>query len=51
MKKLLLGSVLAATSVFTVTACSSVNAASDTAPTTQIQKNHKDGACANDITR
>lgn len=44
MKKLLLGSVLAATSVFTVTACSSVNAASDTAPTTQMQKNHKDGA-------
>lgn len=32
MKKLLLGSVLAASSVFTVTACSSVNAASDTAP-------------------
>ena len=44
MKKLLLGSVLAASSVFTVTACSSVNAASDTAPMNQMQKNHKDGA-------
>ena len=44
MKKLLLGSVLAASSVFTVTACSSVNAASDTAPMSQMQKTHKDGA-------
>ncbi|MGA4438803.1 Spy/CpxP family protein refolding chaperone [Psychrobacter pocilloporae] len=44
MKKLLLGSVLAASSVFTVTACSSVNAASDTAPMNQMQKTHKDGA-------
>lgn len=44
MKKLLLGSVLAASSVFTVTACTSVNATTDTTPATQMQKNHKDGA-------
>ena len=34
MKKLLMGSVLAISSVFTVTACTSVNATTDTAPTT-----------------
>lgn len=44
MKKLLLGSVLAVSSVFTVTACTSVNANTDTAPATQMQKKHKDGA-------
>ena len=44
MKKLLLGSVLTASSVFTVTACTSVNATTDTTPATQMQKNHKDGA-------
>ena len=44
MKKLLLGSVLAASSIFTVTACTSVNATTDTTPTAQMQKNHKDGA-------
>jgi Spy/CpxP family protein refolding chaperone len=43
MKKLLLGSVLAASSIFTVTACTSVNATTDTTPTAQMQKNHKDG--------
>ena len=43
MKKLLLGSVLAASSIFTVTACTSVNATTDTTPTSQMQKNHKDG--------
>lgn len=42
MKKLLLGSVLAMSSVFTVTACTSVNATTDTAPTaTKMQQ--KDG--------
>ena len=43
MKKLLLASVLAASSIFTVTACTSVNATTDTTPTAQMQKNHKDG--------
>ena len=43
MKQLLLGSVLAASSIFTVTACTSVNATTDTTPTAQMQKNHKDG--------
>ena len=42
MKKLLLGSVLAMSSVFTVTACSSVNATTDTTPTTSKMQ-HKDG--------
>lgn len=42
MKKLLLGSVLAMSSVFTVTACTSVNATTDTKPaSTNMQ--HKDG--------
>ncbi|MGP4715030.1 Spy/CpxP family protein refolding chaperone [Psychrobacter sp. T6-6] len=44
MKKLLLGSVLAASSVFTVTACTSVNATTDTTPATQMQQKHKNGA-------
>jgi len=43
MKKLLLGSVLAASSIFTVTACTSVNATTDTTPTAQMQKQHKAG--------
>ena len=44
MKKLLLGSVLALSSVFTVTACTSVNANTDTTPsTTKMQKQHKAG--------
>ncbi|MBH0006090.1 MULTISPECIES: Spy/CpxP family protein refolding chaperone [unclassified Psychrobacter] len=43
MKKLLLASVLAASSVFTVTACTSVNATTDTTPTTKMQKQHKAG--------
>lgn len=42
MKKLLLGSVLAMSSVFAVTACSSVNATTDTTPTTSKMQ-HKDG--------
>lgn len=42
MKKLLLGSVLAVSSVFTVTACTSVNATTDTAPKTSKMQ-HKDG--------
>jgi len=44
MKKLLLGSVLAASSVFTVTACTSVNATTDTTLATQMQQKHKNGA-------
>ena len=44
MKKLLLGSVLALSSVFTVTACTSVNANTDTTPSaTKMQKQHKAG--------
>jgi len=44
MKKLLLGSVIALSSVFTVTACTSVNANTDTTPsTTKMQKQHKAG--------
>lgn len=46
MKKLLMGSVLAISSVFTVTACTSVNATTDTAPTTskmQHKSMSKDG--------
>lgn len=44
MKKLLLGSVLAMSSVFTVTACTSVNATTDTKPaSTSMQQHHKDG--------
>ncbi|OXL26436.1 Spy/CpxP family protein refolding chaperone [Psychrobacter sp. DAB_AL32B] len=44
MKKLFMGSVLAISSVFTVTACTSVNATTDTAPTTsKMQKHHKEG--------
>ena len=42
MKKLLMGSVLAMSSIFTVTACSSVNATTDTTPTTSKMQ-HKDG--------
>ncbi|MEN6670675.1 Spy/CpxP family protein refolding chaperone [Psychrobacter sp. B38] len=42
MKKLLLGSVLAMSSVFTVTACTSVNATTDTAATSSKMQ-HKDG--------
>ena len=45
MKKLLIGSVLAISSVLTVTGCTSVNATTDTTPatTTNMQKQHKDG--------
>ena len=44
MKKLLMGSVLAMSSVFAVTACTSVNATTDTAPTTsKMEKQHKAG--------
>ncbi|MGO1744333.1 MAG: Spy/CpxP family protein refolding chaperone [Psychrobacter sp.] len=43
MKKLLIGSVLAMSSIFTVTACTSVNATTDTAPTTSKMQHHKDG--------
>jgi len=42
MKKLVLGSVLALSSVFTVTACTSVNATTDTKPATSKMQ-HKDG--------
>ena len=42
MKKLLIGSVLAMSSIFTVTACTSVNATTDTTPTTSKMQ-HKDG--------
>ena len=47
MKKLLIGSVLAMSSVLTVTGCSSVNATTDTTSatptTTNMQKQHKAG--------
>ena len=45
MKKLLIGSVLAISSVLTVTGCTSVNATTDTTPatTTNMQKQHKAG--------
>ena len=45
MKKLLIGSVLAISSVITVTGCTSVNATTDTTPatTTNMQKQHKAG--------
>ena len=44
MKKLFMGSVLAISSILTVTGCTSVNATTDTTPaTTQMQKQHKDG--------
>lgn len=44
MKKLLMGTVLAASSVFAVTACTSVNATTDTAPaTSKMQKHHQGG--------
>ncbi|MBH0085158.1 Spy/CpxP family protein refolding chaperone [Psychrobacter sp. SCQQ22] len=50
MKKLLLGSVLALSSVFTVTACTSVNATTDTTPsTTKMQKQHKAGMKKGDM--
>ncbi|WP_201581285.1 Spy/CpxP family protein refolding chaperone [Psychrobacter glacincola] len=42
MKKLLMGSVLAMSSIFTVTACTSVNATTDTTPTTSKMQ-YKDG--------
>lgn len=42
MKKLLIGSVLAMSSIFTVTACTSVNATTNTTPTTSKMQ-HKDG--------
>lgn len=46
MKKLLMGSVLAASSLFAVTACTSVGAATDTTATTSssMQQQHKGGA-------
>ena len=45
MKKLIIGSVLAISSVLTVTGCTSVNATTDTTPatTTNMQKHHKAG--------
>lgn len=47
MKKLIIGSVLALSSVITVTGCTSVNATTDTTPatptTTSMQKQHKSG--------
>src|SRR5699024_11891123 len=45
MKKLIIGSVLAISSVLTVTGCTSVNATTDTtkATTTKMQKHHKAG--------
>jgi len=45
MKKLIIGSVLALSSVITVTGCTSVNATTDTTPatTTNMQKHHKAG--------
>ena len=47
MKKLIIGSVLAISSVLTVTGCTSVNATTDTTPatptTTSMQKQHKSG--------
>ncbi|MBE0407207.1 Spy/CpxP family protein refolding chaperone [Psychrobacter sp. AOP22-C1-22] len=41
MRKLLMASVLATSSVFAVTACTSVGATTDTAASTQMQKQHK----------
>lgn len=43
MKKLLMGSALALSSVFAVSACTSVGATTDTTPTTKMQKNYKAG--------
>nr|WP_317199376.1 hypothetical protein [uncultured Psychrobacter sp.] len=43
MKKLLLGAALATSSVFALTACTSVGANTDTPATTQMQKQHKGG--------
>lgn len=44
MKKLLMGSVLVASSVFAVTGCTSVNATTDSAPATnKMQKHHQGG--------
>ena len=44
MKKLLMGTVLAASSVFAVTACTSVNATTDNVPaTSKMQKHHQGG--------
>lgn len=40
MKKLLMGSVLALSSVFAVTACTSVNATTDTRPAASKMQNH-----------
>lgn len=41
MKKLLMASVLATSSIFAVTACTSVGASTDTPASTQMQKQHK----------
>ncbi len=43
MKKLLISSALALSSVFAVTACASVNATTDTAPAASMQKHHQGG--------
>ncbi len=44
MKKLLMGTVLAASSIFAVTACTSVNATTDNVPaTSKMQKHHQGG--------
>lgn len=43
MKKLLMSSALALTSVFAVTACTSVNATTETTPATAMQKHHQSG--------
>ncbi|WP_201617962.1 hypothetical protein [Psychrobacter urativorans] len=43
MKKLLISSILATSSLFALTACAGVNAATDTNASTQMQKQHKGG--------
>ncbi|WP_289000418.1 Spy/CpxP family protein refolding chaperone [uncultured Psychrobacter sp.] len=50
MKKLLMGTVLATSSVFAVTACTSVNATTDSVPaTSKMQKHHQGGMHKGDM--
>lgn len=41
MKKIVMGSLLALSSVFTITACTSVGASTDTSASTPMQKHHQ----------
>ncbi len=49
MKKLVMSSVLAVASLFTVSACTSVGANTDTATSTKIQNQYKDGQHKGDM--